>query len=74
MMPSSLIMYSLCDLAKEEAITVTIPHRDPLSHQAQSVTSAIGSILKLSGGTKDISNDPGLALQEGKLEMGGRRQ
>jgi len=67
------VIYSLCDSAKEEAITVTIPHRNPLSHQEQSVTSAIGSIPKLSGGREDISNNPGLEFQEGKTEMDGRR-
>jgi len=65
------MIYSLCDSAKEEAITVTIPQRDPLSDPEQSVTSAIPSIPKLSGSREDISNDPGLEFQEGRTEMNG---
>jgi len=71
---SSLAIDSLCDSAKEEAITITVFYCDFLSYQEQTITSAMGSILQLSGGRGNISNDPRLAFQEEMIGFGRRMQ
>ena len=63
---------SLCDQGKKENIAVAGLYCDFLSREEQTVTNAVGAILKQLVGRRGIPNYLREAFQEGKMEFGGR--
>ena len=69
---SSLVIDSLCDQAKKEAIVVAGLYCDFSAQQELTITNMIGAILKQLVGRGDIPKYICEAFQEGKMKSGGR--